>query len=435
MNESTHNSTEENITTITPPPPYVHHVSRTRAISYAVIAAVLFSSGAFYAGTQLSPADVRAVETGNFRIGITTAEPILAPLQTFSSEEAATIAAVKKIAPAVVSIIIKKNVNSLTEDNKLYFIDPFTGKPLTQTAPSTTTPSTTQKEIGGGTGFIVSSDGYIVTNKHVVSDKGVIYSIFLSDGTEYSGTLLDTDPINDLAVLKIDGRDLPTVDLNDSSALQVGQTVLAVGNSLNEYRQTVSKGIISGLDRTITASDQSGRARAQLSGIIQTDAAINPGNSGGPLINLQGQVIGINTAIDRSGQSIGFAIPINDAKFIIDSIKTSGRVVRPQLGVRYMMITKAVASANQLPVDYGALVIKGDSNDALAVVPGSGADKAGIVENDIILELNGQKLDETNSLAKAIQKFHPGDTIKVKVYHKGEQKDLSITLNESQPQQ
>ncbi|MBP6085353.1 trypsin-like peptidase domain-containing protein [Candidatus Gracilibacteria bacterium] len=435
MNESTYNSTEENITTITPPPPYVHHVSRTRAISYAVIAAVLFSSGAFYAGTQLSPGDLRAVENGNFRIGITTAEPILAPLQTFSSEEAATIAAVKKIAPAVVSIIIKKNVNSLTEDNKLYFIDPFTGKTLPQTAPSATTPSTTQKEIGGGTGFIVSSDGYIVTNKHVVSDKGVIYSIFLSDGTEYSGTLLDTDPINDLAVLKIDGRDLPTVELNDSSALQVGQTVLAVGNSLNEYRQTVSKGIISGLDRTITASDQSGRARAQLSGIIQTDAAINPGNSGGPLINLQGQVIGINTAIDRSGQSIGFAIPINDAKFIIDSIKTSGRVVRPQLGVRYMMITKAVATANQLPVDYGALVIKGDSNDALAVVPGSGADKAGIVENDIILELNGQKLDETNSLAKAIQKFHPGDTITVKVYHKGEQKDLNITLNESQPQQ
>jgi serine protease Do len=435
MNESTHYITEENSTNITPPPPYVHHVSRTRAISYAVIAAVLFSSGAFYAGTQLSPADLRAVENGNFRIGITTAEPILAPLQTFSSEEAATIAAVKKIAPAVVSIIIKKNINNLTEDNKLYFIDPFTGKPLSQPAPSATTPSTTQKEIGGGTGFIVSSDGYIVTNKHVVSDKGVIYSIFLSDGTEYSGTLLDTDPINDLAVLKIDGRDLPTVELNDSSALQVGQTVLAVGNSLNEYRQTVSKGIISGLDRTITASDQSGRARAQLSGIIQTDAAINPGNSGGPLINLQGQVIGINTAIDRSGQSIGFAIPINDAKFIIDSIKTSGRVVRPQLGVRYMMITKAVATANQLPVDYGALVIKGDSSDALAVVPGSGADKAGIVENDIILELNGQKLDETNSLAKAIQKFHPGDTITVKVYHKGEQKDLNITLNESQPQQ
>ncbi|MBP7057118.1 trypsin-like peptidase domain-containing protein [Candidatus Gracilibacteria bacterium] len=435
MTESTQNITEENITTITPPPPYVHHISRTRAISYAVIAAVLFSSGAFYAGTQLSPAGAEAVENSNFRIGITTAEPILAPLQTFSSEEAATIAAVKKIAPAVVSIVIKKNINSLTEDNKIYFIDPFTGKPLSPSNPSTTTPPTTQKEIGGGTGFIVSSDGYIVTNKHVVNDKGVIYSIFLSDGTEYSGTLLDTDPINDLAVLKIDGRDLPTVELNDSSTLQVGQTVLAVGNSLNEYRQTVSKGIISGLDRTITASDQSGRARAELSGIIQTDAAINPGNSGGPLINLQGQVIGINTAIDRSGQSIGFAIPINDAKFIIDSIKATGRVVRPQLGVRYMMITKAVAAANQLPVDYGALVIKGDSSDALAVVPGSGADKAGIVENDIILELNGQKLDETNSLAKAIQKFHPGDTIKVKVYHKGEQKDLSITLNESQPQQ
>lgn len=423
-----------NETPIVPPQPTSKFPKR--AITYSVLAAVIFGSGAFYAGTMLSlsQGQAKGVPTLSIANTDTTATPVLAPLNTtLDSEEALTIAAVKKVQPAVVSVVIKKSINALYDDNnsKFFFIDPFTGRQINPTIPSATPNAPGQeKEIGGGTGFIVSKDGYIVTNKHVVSDKGATYSIFLSDGTEHKGQLLDTDPVNDLAVLKIDGTNLPTVELSDSSTIQVGQTVLAIGNSLNEYRQTVSKGIISGMNRTITASDQSGSSQEELNGIIQTDAAINPGNSGGPLVNISGQVIGINTAIDRSGQSIGFAIPINDAKFIIDSIKTNGRVVRPQLGVRYMMITKAVATANSLPVDYGALIIRGTANE-MAVIPGSAADKAGLVENDIILEINGTKLDDKNQLAKVIQNFHAGDTINLKVYHKGEQKNVAITLTEN----
>ncbi len=416
-------------------------VVRSKAVAYAVLAAVVFGSGAFYAGTMLtmSPSQAQSVTT----LGMTssdTATQILAPTNiSSSSEEAMTIAAVKKVQPAVVSIIIKKSVNAIYNDSNsnFYFIDPFTGQRVNPKTAPTTNPnnSSQEKEIGGGTGFIVSKDGYIVTNKHVVSDKGATYSVFLSDGTEFKAKLLDTDPLNDLAVLKIDGNNnLPTVELSDSTAIQVGQTVLAIGNSLNEYRQTVSKGIVSGMNRTITASDQSGSSQEELNGVIQTDAAINPGNSGGPLINLSGQVIGINTAIDRSGQSIGFAIPINDAKFIIDSIKANGRVVRPQLGVRYMMVTKPLAQANNLPRDYGALVIRGSDNE-IAVIPGSAADKAGIVENDIILEINGQKLDDKNQLAKVIQQFKAGDTVTLKVYQKGEEKTVAITLTENTPTQ
>ncbi|MBI4836129.1 MAG: trypsin-like peptidase domain-containing protein [Candidatus Abawacabacteria bacterium] len=353
-------------------------------------------------------------------------------------EEEATINAIKKAQPAVVSVVIKKTVSALNADRNrnFFFIDPFTGRPLKPSTPNDdiTDQDPIEREVGGGTGFIISTDGYIITNKHVVSDKSASYAIFLNDGTEYKAQLLDTDPLNDLAVLKIEGSNLPTVELGDSNKIEIGQTVVAIGNSLNEYRQTVSKGIVSGLNRTIKASDESGRRSESLEGIIQTDAAINPGNSGGPLVNLQGQVIGINTAIDRSGQSIGFALPINDAKFIVESIKTSGRVVRPQLGVRYMILNKTIAKANQLPVEYGALIIRGDQATELAVLPGSPADKAGLVENDIILELNGQKIDEKNNLAKSLQKFKPGDNVNLKVYHRGEEKMYTVTLNEQSQQ-
>ena len=405
-------------------------VSMRAAIATIGIFSVIFASGAFYAGTLLRPASVAATPTTAL-LSENTA-PVLFSTTT-TSEEQSTIQAIKRVQPAVVSVVIKKAVNSKNTNNNFYFIDPFTGRRINPNVPDNNDQSDNtpiEREVGGGTGFIISADGYIITNKHVVSDKAASYAVFLNDGTEYKATLLDTDPLNDLAVLKIEGKTLPTVELGDSSKLEIGQTVLAIGNSLNEYRQTVSKGIVSGLNRTITASDESGRRTESLDGIIQTDAAINPGNSGGPLVNLQGQVVGINTAIDRSGQSIGFALPINDAKFIVDSIKVSGKVVRPQLGVRYMILNQSLAKANQLPVEYGALIIRGDTPTDLAIIPGSPADKAGLVENDIILEVNGQKIDEKNPLAKAIQQFKPGESINIKVYHRGEEKMYTVTLTE-----
>lgn len=412
----------------------VRKMSIRSAVAYIAIFSVIFASGAFYAGTTLVPQQAHSQP----ETAITSSSNNVAAFTASTTEEQATINAIKKVQPAVVSIVIKQSISTLNaqRNNNFFFIDPFTGNKLQpnqlNSPVATPAPNATpqEKEVGGGTGFIVSKDGYIITNKHVVSTKDASYSVFLNDGTEYKAKLLDTDPINDLGVLKIEGTNLPTVELGDSSAIEIGQTVLAIGNSLNEYRQTVSKGIVSGLNRTITASDGQGRGQESLEGIIQTDAAINPGNSGGPLVDLQGKVIGINTAIDRSGQSIGFALPINDAKFIVDSVKASGRVIRPQLGIRYMMLNSAIAKANQLTLEYGALVVRGDQPTDLAVLPGSPADKAGIVENDIILEINGEKLDEKNQLAKVIQKFKPGDTISLKVSHRGEEKTYAVTLTE-----
>src|SRR3990172_4398475 len=404
-------------------------ITLRNAVIVTVFVSLIFGSGAIYAGVMIAP-NLASLNNQNITISSSLSGTATSnPQKIFVAEEEATIGAIKKAQSAVVSIVIKKNLSKLYEERNrnFFFIDPLTGKKIQQSPPQN---GNDEREIGGGTGFIISSDGYVITNKHVVNDKDSTFSIFLSHGTEYKSQLLDPDPVNDLAIVKIDGKDLPTVMLGDSDDIQVGQTVLAIGNSLNEYRQTVSKGIVSGLDRTIVATDESGQDEEQLDGIIQTDAAINPANSFGPFLYLSGEVIGINNAIDRSGQLIGFALPINDAKFIVDSVKTYGRVIRPQLGVRYMMITKPVAKANQLPVDYGALIVRGEKAADLAVIPGSPADKAGLVENDIILEVNGQKLDEKNQLAKIIQNFKPGDTVSLKIYHKGEEKTVAITLTE-----
>jgi len=222
---------------------------------------------------------------------------------------------------------------------------------------------------------------------------------------------------------------LPVVELGDSSGLKVGQTAIAIGNALGEFRNTVSTGVISGLSRSITAGGP-GIGSEQLTGVIQTDASINPGNSGGPLLNIAGQVIGINTAIVQGAQNIGFAIPINEVKKSIDNVKEHGRIIRPWLGVRYVLINKSIAAANNLKIDYGALIVRGDNKTDLAVIPGSPADKAGLEENDIILEINNGKIDEKNPLANAIGKLNPGDEITLKVMHKGEEKVVKVKLEE-----
>jgi serine protease Do len=229
--------------------------------------------------------------------------------------------------------------------------------------------------------------------------------------------------------LKIEATGLPTVELGDSDKIELGQTVIAIGNSLGEYQNTVTKGVVSGLGRKVVAGDSQGGSEV-IEGAFQTDAAINPGNSGGPLINLAGQVIAINTAMNQGGQLIGFAIPINVAKQDIESVETSGKIVRPWLGVRYVLINDEIAKANHLEKNYGALIARGQQATDLAVVPASPADKAGLVENDIILEMNGQKIDEEHPLAKEIAKFKPGDEVTLKILRKGAEKDVKVTLGE-----
>jgi len=350
-------------------------------------------------------------------------------------QESAVITAVEKVSPGVVSIIVTKDLPVIER----YYSNPGSGNDLFDQffggdffgfqQPQYRQKGTEKKEVGGGTGFIVSKDGYILTNKHVVSDEEAEYTVLMNDGKKITAKVLARDQVNDLAVLKIDGNDFQALEMGDSSKIKVGQSVIAIGNSLGEFRNTVSTGVVSGLSRSITAGG-SGVGSEQLSGVIQTDASINPGNSGGPLLNISGQVIGINTAMAQGAENIGFTIPINEVKSVYESVKKNGRIIRPWLGIRYALIDKEVAKSNKLDVDYGALVVRGDKQTDLAVVPGSPADKAGIEENDILLEINGQKIDENNPLTKLVAKYQVGEEINLKIMRKGAKKDIKVKLEE-----
>ena len=353
--------------------------------------------------------------------------------QSIFSQDSFVIDAVKKTNPAVVSIIISKEVpkyETYIDPNQQTnpFGDLFPGFPgFNFNVPQYRQNGTEKKEIGGGSGFFVSSDGLIVTNKHVVAQKNVEYTVFTNNGKKHIAKVVARDPVLDIALIKIEGSLFPYLSLGDSNSLQVGQSVIAIGNALGEYRNTVSTGVVSGLARSITAGDNSGNTEV-LDKVIQTDAAINPGNSGGPLLNLRGEVIGVNVAVAQGSQSIGFALPINSVKSSIESVKSTGKIVRPFLGIRYVAINAEMKDKNNLSVDYGVLVKPGATASDLAVIPGSPADKAGIVENDILLEVDGVKLDDKNNLASIIREKKIGQVINLKILHKGNEKNVSITL-------
>jgi S1-C subfamily serine protease len=337
---------------------------------------------------------------------------------------------VEKNASGVVSIVITKDVSRM----RGFFNDPFGGpfqffpNPFSQ--PSQPEKNNGEKQqVGSGSGFLVSSDGLIVTNKHVVADLQADYTVITSDGAEHLAKVLARDLNNDIAVIKIEGSGFPALTLGDSDAMKVGQTVLAIGNPLGEFANSVSRGIISGLKRNVSAGSGFGDTE-RLTNIIQTDAAINPGNSGGPLFNLAGTVIGVNVAMASGAENIGFALPINQVKRIVEQVRTTGKITIPYIGVRYVLVNKEIQKQNNLDFDYGAIILRGQRMTDLAVIPGSPADKAGLVENDIILEINGEKINENNSLADAIGKYNVGDEITLKVWHKGETKEVKLKLEE-----
>jgi len=339
------------------------------------------------------------------------------------NEDSVVIDVVEKSSPAVVSIVISKDLSKIPGYGLNFFGDnPFFNNNSEQSGPNI-------QEVGAGSGFFVSADGLILTNKHVVSDLSASYTVLTVDGQKYEARVLAADPVNDLAIVKIDIKDAHFLKLANSSEIKIGQRVIAIGNSLGQYQNTVTTGIVSGIGRKITAGGNDGSG--QLSGIIQTDAAINPGNSGGPLLNLGGEVVGINTAIDQQGQLVGFAIPSSDASKALLSFQKNGKITRPFLGVRYVIITKELAQSERLPKDYGALIVRGSRMTDLAITPGSPADKSGLIENDIILEINGKKIDEDYSLADAIKNLNVGDSVSLKVYHKGEEKSINLILGES----
>ena len=366
----------------------------------------------------------------------TEAEKII-ERQSILSQESLVVDAVKRTNPAVVSIVISKNVpkyeacanqNDQNQQNANPFGDMFPDMPnFFFNTPQYCQNGTQKQDIGGGSGFFASSDGLIVTNKHVVDQKDVEYTVFTNDGKKHTATVLARDSVLDIALIKITGSGYTYLNLGNSDTLQIGQSVIAIGNALGEFRNTVSVGVVSGLARSITAGDNMGNSET-LDKVIQTDAAINPGNSGGPLLDLSGDVIGVNVAVAQGSQSIGFALPINSVKGAINSVKTTGKIVRPYLGIRYVAIDSEMKDKNNLTVDYGVLIKPGTTASDLAVIPGSPADKAGIVENDIILEMNGTKIDDKNSLASLVRGKNVGDVINLKILHKGVEKIVQVTL-------
>jgi S1-C subfamily serine protease len=293
-------------------------------------------------------------------------------------------------------------------------------------APSVVTIDATQAlgGAGSGSGFIFDPDGWILTNKHVAADAESLV-VTLADSRTFVATLIGTDTLTDLAIIKIDASDLPTAPIGSSAALEIGQLAIAIGNPLGIYGDTVTTGIVSGLGRNIQAGD--GTGSEQLNHLIQTDAAINPGNSGGPLVNSVGQVIGINTAVASNAQGIGFSIPIDFAKPIMALALSGEELERPWVGVYYTMITRQVAADLELPVEEGALIDEGPGG-APAVFAGSPADEAGLTAGDIVTSLGGRSVEAGRDLATLLLPYRPGDVVVLTVLRGGEELEIEVTL-------
>lgn len=334
--------------------------------------------------------------------------------------------------PNIVENNIGKTEITLTEDSAVIsIVDEVSPSVVSITAEQSTLNffGQLEKSQSAGTGFIVSSDGLIATNKHVAENDNADYSVFTSDGKEYEAKVVATDPYFDVAFLKIEAENLRTVELGDSDEIQVGGKVVAIGNALGQFQNTVTTGVVSAVGRSIEASDAMGSASEVLENMIQTDAAINSGNSGGPLVNIAGQVIGMNTAVASSAEGIGFATPINLVKKALESYQKTGKITRPMLGVRYISISKEFAVRNNLPVNYGALIYSSGSD--LAVLPGTPAAKAGLVEGDIITKVGDHQIKEGQSLVSALSNYTVGDKVTITYLRNGNEKTAIVTLSES----
>lgn len=367
------------------------------------------------------------------KITQTTPEKIKDDAAVPSKPEDTVEKVVAEASPAVVSVVASKDVPVVEQ----YYVDPFGDDPLLKeffgdNGPSIQIPQLRQKgirkqDVSAGTGFFVSSGGLIITNKHVVADKEAEYTVLMNDGKKLAAKVLARDPVQDVAVLQVSGSNFPSLRLGDSAGVKIGQTVIAIGNSLGEFRNTVSVGVISGLQRSIVARGGASGPEA-LQELIQTDAAINPGNSGGPLLNIHGEVIGINTAVASGAQSIGFALPINKVKRDLENVKTFGRFIYPFLGVRYVVVTKELALKFGLKRDYGALIAKGGTEAGVA--SGSPAQIAGIKEGDVLLMLNKERIDPEHTLPSLLQKYKVGETITLRVFKDDKEFDVKVKLEE-----
>ena len=323
--------------------------------------------------------------------------------QIVSAESDAVSKVAKDVSPSVVSITVETAVSNP------YFTRDFTQE-------------------GAGTGIILTEDGLILTNKHVVPEGVTAVTVILSDGTQYEDVkVVDRDIFNDVAFIQIkDVSGLKPAKLGDSSDMKVGNKAIAIGNALGQYANTVTSGIISGLGRPVVAGD--GESYDSLNNLFQTDASINPGNSGGPLVNINGEVIGLNTAVAGNAENIGFAIPINDIKSAITSVEEEGRIIRPYLGVRYISLTSDIAKALELSVDRGAYLF---ANSGPAILPDSPAAQAGLLEEDVIIKVDGQEIDERNTLSTLLGQHGVGDEIDMEIIREAEEITVKVTLAEA----
>lgn len=268
-----------------------------------------------------------------------------------------------------------------------------------------------------GTGFVVSKEGIIVTNRHVVSEPGVKYSVVLKNGKKYDVKKIFRDPNLDMAIVQIEASNLNPLLLGDSERLKPGQTVVAIGNALGKFDNTITTGVVSGLGREVVAGNPFLGAE-QLDNLIQTDAAINPGNSGGPLLNLSSEVIGVNVAVTEGAENIGFAIPINAVKEVVDEFLKTGKISRPFLGISYRIISRDLAILNEVP--QGAYIQE--------VVPNSPSAGSGILPGDIITKMDGKNINAQNSVADVLKGKKVGEKINLEIWRDGETLNLSATL-------
>lgn len=332
---------------------------------------------------------------------------------------------IKKVLPAVVAISVTADFSALSREkiNRIRLFSP--GKKIK--VPKN---GMENSKMGSGSGFLVDPTGIVISNRHVICDPNSTYTITTNDNREYKAKILARDPISDIAILKIeDHNKFPVIKLGNSTRIELGEEVIAIGNALGLFKNTVSAGIISGLSRSITAQIDADSPLQEIHGLIQTDAAINPGNSGGPLVNLKGETVGINMAVISGAENISFALPINTVKKDLEDLKKFGRIKRPFLGVHYMILNNELKERYKLDIDYGALVAS-EKPYSPSVVLGSPADKAGIQEKDVIIRINGEKICSEKSVSDILDNHSVGDILNLKILRGKKELDARIILGE-----
>ena len=346
---------------------------------------------------------------------------------------------IKKSMPAVVSIAITKQLAKIEAElpqNTFPFL--HSQNEQQRAMLKNLADADGMVQVGGGSGFVVDSGGIIITNRHVIADKESEYTIITNDDQKFGAEVLARDPMSDVAILKLHVTDktkgkvkkLPTLKLGNSDKVTLGESVLAIGNSLGIFRNTVSAGIISGLSRSIRAQIDPQTPAQEIRGLIQTDTAINPGNSGGPLLNEKGEVIGINAAIVFGAQNIGFAIPINTVQRDLKDLKKYGRIRKPLLGIRYLNIDENISKKMDLPATNGALVIHEDHHTP-GVIIGTPADKAGIRAGDIIVKCDGKLINNKTTIQDILEKKSVDDTLELDIIReKNHHLNVSVKLQE-----